>query len=975
MGRPIFPRRAHDPPRSIPATNSSRAISARARPTRRRCSTCSVTPRSTPSPTASSPPASAAPRSSRPAMASGEAEALAPAARHRRQEQGAALVHRPGLLRHAHAAASILRNMLENPGWYTAYTPYQPEISQGRLEALLNFQTMVARPHRPGDRQRLAARRRHRRRRGDDVLQAPVEEQAAQRVLRRRRTAIRRRSTSCARAPSRWASRSSSATSSRSTTCRRSSACCCSTRRPNGDVHDLQGHRRQAPRRQRARRGRRRPAGAHAAHAAGRVRRRRRVGSAQRFGVPLGFGGPHAAYFATKDAFKRDMPGRLVGVSIDRHGKPALSPRAADARAAHPPREGDEQHLHRAGAARGHREHVRGLPRAGRAAGDRRARARARPRSSPPACSSSASQVEHDDVLRHDHASRTGGRSRRRCTTGARGAAINLREIDADAPRHLARRDHHARRRRSVVARVRRRRRGRSATSTHCTTPTPRCPSGAAPHVGVPAAPGLQHATTPRPRCCATCAASADNDLALDRTMIPLGSCTMKLNATSEMIPVTWPEFGAHASVRAGRPGAGLRADDRSELERMLCEITGYDAVSLQPNAGSQGEYAGLLVIRAYHASRGEGHRDVCLIPSSAHGTNPASAEMAGMRVVVVACDAHGNVDLDDLRAKAAQHADELAALMITYPSTHGVFEEGVREICEIVHRARRPGVHRRREHERAGRPVRAGRVRRRRLPPEPAQDLLHPARRRRPGRGADRREAHLAPFLPGHPHRRIWQRKRSAPVCRRAVRQREHPADLVDVHPHDGRRRPDRGHAGRDPQRELHRARLEPHYPVLYTGHERPRRARVHPRPAPAQGQQRHQRRGRRQAPDRLRLPRADDVVPGRRHADDRADRERVEGRARPLLRRDDRDPRRDPRGRERHARQGRQPAAATRRTPRRKWSRRVDASVLARSRRRTRCRRWCAGKYWPPVARVDNVYGDRNLVCSCPPIEAYAE
>ena len=177
----------------------------------------------------------------------------------------------------------------------------------------------------------------------------------------------------------------------------------------------------------------------------------------------------------------------------------------------------------------------------------------------------------------------------------------------------------------------------------------------------------------------------ADKDLALDRTMIPLGSCTMKLNATSEMLPVTWPEFAQIHPFAPAEQTVGYRTMI-DQLEQMLVACTGYAAVSLQPNAGSQGEYAGLLIIHAYHASRGEGHRNVCLIPASAHGTNPASAQMAGMQVVVVACDANGNVDIDDLKAKAGKHSANLAAIMITYPSTHGVFERNVREICEIVH-------------------------------------------------------------------------------------------------------------------------------------------------------------------------------------------------------------------------------------------------------------------------------------------------
>ncbi len=229
--------------------------------------------------------------------------------------------------------------------------------------------------------------------------------------------------------------------------------------------------------------------------------------------------------------------------------------------------------------------------------------------------------------------------------------------------------------------------------------------------------------------------ALSDKDLALDRSMIPLGSCTMKLNATSEMLPVTWPAF---AHIHPFAPADQLQgyAELDRQLRDWLCQATGYAAISLQPNAGSQGEYAGLLVIQAWHQSRGDTHRNICLIPSSAHGTNPASAQMAGMTVVVTACDAQGNVDMADLKAKCEQHSANLAAMMITYPSTHGVFEAQVKETVCAGAPARRPGLRGRRQHERAGRRGRAGRVRRRREPPEPAQDLLHPARRRGPGRG-----------------------------------------------------------------------------------------------------------------------------------------------------------------------------------------------------------------------------------------------
>ena len=232
-------------------------------------------------------------------------------------------------------------------------------------------------------------------------------------------------------------------------------------------------------------------------------------------------------------------------------------------------------------------------------------------------------------------------------------------------------------------------------------------------------------------------------DLSLTAAMIPLGSCTMKLNATTEMMPVSWREFNRLHPFAPRDQAAGYELLF-SQLEYQLAEITGFAAVSLQPNAGSQGEYAGLLVIRAYHRARGEAHRTTCLIPQSAHGTNPASAVMAGMQVVPVKSDQHGNIDLDDLRAKAAAHRDTLAALMVTYPCTHGVFEGSIREICRVVHehggQVYMDGAN---MNAQVG-PLPAGRHRRRRLPPQPAQDLLHPARRRRTRHGADRR--HEAP-------------------------------------------------------------------------------------------------------------------------------------------------------------------------------------------------------------------------------------
>ena len=297
-------------------------------------------------------------------------------------------------------------------------------------------------------------------------------------------------------------------------------------------------------------------------------------------------------------------------------------------------------------------------------------------------------------------------------------------------------------------------------------------------------------------------------DLSLCHSMIPLGSCTMKLNATAEMFPISWPEFARIHPFAPNDQTAGYR-EMCDQLERWLAEITGFAAVSLQPNAGSQGEYAGLLAIRGYHAARGEAHRNVCLIPTSAHGTNPASAVMAGFRVVPVRCLEDGDIDLADLRAKAETHSKDLAALMVTYPSTHGVFETTIREICDDRARARRPGLHGRREHERAGRPLSAGRHRGRCLPSEFAQDLLHPARRRRPRGRPDRRSAtsRQIPSRPSDSQRSTaCNSQLRRPGRRRALRQRQHSHHFLDVHPHDGRRWPNESDEGRDPERQLHR-------------------------------------------------------------------------------------------------------------------------------------------------------------------------
>ncbi len=400
-------------------------------------------------------------------------------------------------------------------------------------------------------------------------------------------------------------------------------------------------------------------------------------------------------------------------------------------------------------------------------------------------------------------------------------------------------------------------------------------------------------------------------DVSLVHSMIPLGSCTMKLNATAEMMPITWARFSRIHPFAPVEQAQGYQIVIK-QLEAMLSEITGFPAVSLQPNSGAQGELAGLLVIRKHHESRGESHRDVCLIPASAHGTNPASATMAGMRVVVVACDEKGYVELGDLEAKAKEHARELAALMVTYPSTYGIFEEEIERICAIVH-----------EHggqvylDGANLNAQVGLCR----PADVGADVCHvnlhktfciPHGGGGPGMGPIGVAQHLAKFLPRHPVVAVGGDQGLGPIERGPLGQREHPAHLVGVRRDDGTRGPQARQRSGHPQRELRRRSAPRVVPGGLPRQARTGRARVHP------GHPRRQALGRRrggrhrEAPHGLRLPRAHDELSHRRNADGRADRERSPRRARSLLRGDDRYPRRDPRRRRgRHAPR-RQPAQA---------------------------------------------------------------
>jgi glycine dehydrogenase len=569
----------------------------------------------------------------------------------------------------------IQRNILENPAWYTAYTPYQPEISQGRLEALINFQTMISDLS------------------GMEMANASMLDEG---------TAAAEAMALCQRM-----SKSKSTRFLVDSDCLPQTIEVIKTRAepmgievevgsPDSFAGEAFGALLQYP------------------GASGEVRNYRdiikqvqaekglvvmaadllslvllespgslgadaAIGTTQRFGVPLGFGGPHAGYMATREAYKRNLPGRLVGMSQDSNGEPAYR-LALQTREQHIRREKATSNICTAqvllaviasmyavyhgpeGLKRiAHRVHMlTNVLAAGLA------------------------QYNKAPVNNNwfDTLTLATGEHTAEIIARAKLREINLRQIDD----------------------------GSIGISLDETTGTEDIVALWDILIGehsldvdqlaadvVDALPGdlirtdsfLTHPTFSRyhseTEMLRYLRKLSDKDIALDRAMIPLGSCTMKLNATAEMLPITWPEFANMHPFAPEDQTHGYRAmiDD---LESMLCAATGYDAMSLQPNAGSQGEYAGLLAIRDYHKSRGDSQRNICLIPSSAHGTNPASAQMCGMAVVVVKCDEQGNVDVDDLQVKAAEHANDLAAIMVTYPSTHGVFEERISEICEIVH-------------------------------------------------------------------------------------------------------------------------------------------------------------------------------------------------------------------------------------------------------------------------------------------------
>ena len=858
--------------------------------------------------------------------------------------------------------AVIQRNVLENPAWYTSYTPYQPEISQGRLEALLNYQTLVA-----------------------DLTGLPL----ANASLLDEGTAAAEAMTMARRA-----TKSDSPVFFVDADCHPQTIAVVQARAvaigidvmvgsPDTDlpgalfgallaVPGSSGVLRDVT-----------PV-VERVHAAGGLAvvvadplamvvvkspaamgADIAVGSMQRYGVPMMFGGPHAGFMATKDEFARSLPGRLVGVSLDAAGRPALR-LALQTR---------EQHIRREKAtsnvctAQALLAIIAAMYASWHGAeGLRRIALRTNRLTSILVAGLRAGGVEVPADTWFDTVTVTVPGGADAIHEAARAERINLRQVDAD---HVGISLDETTTREVVQA----------VWRAFGVTASVDALDGSAPE-GIPAPLRrddviLDHPVFERYRTehemMRYLRRLADKDLALDRTMIPLGSCTMKLNAATEMAPVTWPEF---AQIHPFAPADQTRGYARmvDDLEKALCEITGYDAVSLQPNAGSQGELAGLLAIRAYHLANGDTGRTVCLIPSSAHGTNAASAVMAGMSVVVVACDADGNVDLDDLRAKADDAGDRLAAIMITYPSTHGVFEEAVGELCDIVH-AHGGQVY----VDGANLTARVGLAKPGKFGADVSHLNLHktfciPHGGGGPGVGPVAVGAHLAPHLPNHPLRSDagpatgvgpisaapWGSAGILPI----------PWVYITMMGADGlRQATEVAILGAN----YVATRLAPHYPVLHTGtngrvaHEcildlRPikdasgvtvddvaKRLMDHGFHAPT-----------------MSFPVAGTLMVEPTESESLAELDRFvdamisirEEIAR--VQRGEWDVDDNPL---RHAPHTAEDVATD--EWRRPYPRELGGFPTAGV---------AGAKYWPPVGRIDSVHGDRNLVCSCLPVEAYA-
>ena len=577
-----------------------------------------------------------------------------------------------------HTPGVILRNILENPAWYTAYTPYQAEISQGRMEALVNFQTMIA---------DLTAMPMANASMLDEATSAAEAMTLALRVGKSKSTTflvdsdVLPQTLEVIQTRARPLGIAVKVCDSAEVLAQEGFALLLQYPGVSGVVRD-----------DRALIAAYKAKGGVVIMAAdllaltlltppGEMGADIAIGTTQRFGMPLCNGGPHAAYMACRDEFKRSMPGRLVGVSVDAHGNPTYR-LALQTREQHIRREKATSNICTAqvlpavvASMYAVYHGPQGLKRiAQRIAAYTAVLARGLQSMGYEIANSSAF-----DTLTINTAGSTPLVGARAVDAGANLRLISATSLSVSLDETSTRDNVEqlwsffakdgqtlpkvASFEKGIESLIPNELRRTSAFLTHPVFNT-------------------HHSETGMLRYLRRL---SDKDLALDRSMIPLGSCTMKLNATSEMIPITWPEF---ASLHPFAPHEQLQGYQEldEQLRAWLCQATGYAGISLQPNAGSQGEYAGLLTIRAYHEAHSQGHRNICLIPSSAHGTNPASAHMAGLQVVVTACDAQGNVDLADLKAKCEQHSANLAAVMITYPSTHGVFETSVKELCALVH-------------------------------------------------------------------------------------------------------------------------------------------------------------------------------------------------------------------------------------------------------------------------------------------------
>jgi glycine dehydrogenase len=858
--------------------------------------------------------------------------------------------------------AVIQRNILENPAWYTAYTPYQPEISQGRLEALFNFQTMICDLT------------------GLDVANASLLDEA---TAAAEAMALAERA-----APAKTKSFFvDSDVHPQTLAVLRTRAEPLGWNLIVGDPAtdlakaDVFGGLLQYPGSSGAVRDLKpaiallREKGALAVVAAdllaltllaspGELGADIAIGSAQRFGVPMGYGGPHAAYMAVRDALKRSLPGRIVGLSVDSRGNPAYR-LALQTREQHIRREKATSNICTAqvllaviASMYAVYHGPEGLTQIARTVHRRTAVLAAGLRKLGFALESDAffDTVTVEVGTKRDEIVERALTEKINPGIGATTLRIALDETTTPALVEAVWRAFGAKLSYAEVE--------MSAREV--------LPADLKRTTGFLTHP-VFHAHRSETEMLRYMRKLSDRDLALDRAMIPLGSCTMKLNATSEMIPLTWPAF-ATLHPFAPREQAGGYHALFARLEKWLCDITGYDAISLQPNSGAQGEYAGLLAIRAYHAARGQSHRKVCLIPSSAHGTNPASAAMVGMDVVVVACDAGGNVDVGDLRAKAEKHAGDLAAIMITYPSTHGVFEEHISEICDIVH-SNGGQVYL----DGANLNAQVGLSR----PGDYGADVSHlnlhktfciPHGGGGPGMGPIGVKAHLAPFLPGHPATDGGTPHAVGPVSAAPFGS----ASILTISYIYILMMGGEGLARATEVAILNAnyiaARLDPHFPVLYRNHNGrvAHECIIDPRPLKTKCGVTVDDIAKRLIDYGFHAPTMSFPVPGTlmiepTESESKAELDRfcdamiairqeiaeVEGgrfkiEASPL----------------RHAPHTVHDIADD--DWKRPYTRAEGCFPDGISR---------TDKYWCPVGRVDNVYGDRNLVCSCPPVEDYAQ